>query len=167
MKNLSVNISYFHQFSPIFWIFWHLLVSKKLMTSAYNRWCSHFFHFYRFFNNCIKLCWYYISSSWNMKEGGGKIEIDLPAEKTTLKKPSLIRVNVIKDWTIAREKTMLISEKIFKFSLLLSFYFFFFFFEENTTNEILTTGFLASLTSFWFSSRGFIKSTKSVWQYLF
>ena len=32
-----------------------------------------------------------------MKEGGGKIEIDLPAEKTTLKKPSLIRVNVIKD----------------------------------------------------------------------
>ena len=127
MKNLSVNISYFHQFSPIFWIFWHLLVSKKLMTSAYNRWCSHFFHFYRFFNNCIKLCWYYISSSWNMKEGGGKIEIDLPAEKTTLKKPSLIRVNVIKDWTIAREKTMLISEKIFKFSLLLSFYFFFFF----------------------------------------
>ena len=130
MKNLSVNISYFHQFSPIFWIFWHLLVSKKLMMSAYNRWCQHFFHFQhtlnRFFNNCIKLCWYYISSSWNMKEGGGKIEIDLPAEKTTLKKPSLIRVNVIKDWTIAREKTMLISEKIFKFSLLLSFYFFFF-----------------------------------------
>ena len=23
----------------------------------------------RSFNNCIKLCWFYISSSWNMKEG--------------------------------------------------------------------------------------------------
>ena len=65
-----------------------------------------------------------------MKEGGGKIEIDAPAEKTTLKKPSLIRINLIKDRTIAREKTMLISEKIFKFSLLLSFYFFFFFWRK-------------------------------------
>ena len=83
-----------------------------------------------------------------MKEGGGKIEIDAPAEKTTLKKPSLIRINLIKDRTIAREKTMLILKKIFKFSLLLSLYIYFFFFEENNTNEILTTGFLASLTSF-------------------
>ena len=33
MKNFSVNISYFHQFSSIFWIFWHFLVTKKLMTS--------------------------------------------------------------------------------------------------------------------------------------
>ena len=83
-----------------------------------------------------------------MKEGGGKIEIDAPAEKTTLKKPSLIRINLIKDRTIAREKTMLILKKIFKFSLLLSLYIYIFFFEENNTNEILTTGFLASLTSF-------------------
>ena len=68
-----------------------------------------------------------------MKEGGGKIEIDLPAEKTTLKKPSLIRVNVIKDWTIAREKTILISEKIFKFSLYwasICFFFFVFFWRK-------------------------------------
>ena len=57
--------------------------------------------------------------------GGGKVEIDAPAEKTTLKKPSLIRVDLIKDQTIAREKTMLISKKTFKFSLLLSLYFFF------------------------------------------
>ena len=65
-----------------------------------------------------------------MKEGGGKIEIDAPAEKTTLKKPSLIRINLIKDRTIAREKTMLILKKIFKFSLLLSLYFFFFFLKK-------------------------------------
>ena len=37
MKNFSVNISYFHQFSSIFWIFRHFPVTKKLMTSAYNR----------------------------------------------------------------------------------------------------------------------------------
>ena len=58
--------------------------------------------------------------------GGGKVEIDAPAEKTTLKKPSLIRVNLIKDQTIAREKKMLISKKTFKISLLLRLYFFFF-----------------------------------------
>ena len=29
----------------------------------------------RLFNNCIKSCWYKISSSWKMKEGeGGQIE---------------------------------------------------------------------------------------------
>ena len=44
MKNYSVNISFFHQFSAIFWIFWHFLITKKLMTSsAYNSWCQHFF----------------------------------------------------------------------------------------------------------------------------
>ena len=32
-----------------------------------------------------------------MKKGGGKIETDPPEEKTTLKKPSLISVNLIKD----------------------------------------------------------------------
>ena len=31
------NISYFHQFSSIFWIFRHFPVTKKLMTSACNR----------------------------------------------------------------------------------------------------------------------------------
>ena len=37
-------ISYFHRFSSNFWIFWHFLVTKKLMTSAYNTWCQHFSH---------------------------------------------------------------------------------------------------------------------------
>ena len=36
-KNFFVNTSYYHQFSSIFRIFWHFLVTKKLMTSAYNR----------------------------------------------------------------------------------------------------------------------------------
>ena len=45
MNNFSVNISYFHQFSSIFRIFWYFLVTKKLMTSACNIWCQHFFTF--------------------------------------------------------------------------------------------------------------------------
>ena len=45
MENFSVNISYFHQFSSIFQIFWHFLVTTKLMTSTYNRWCQDFFTF--------------------------------------------------------------------------------------------------------------------------
>ena len=34
-----------NRLSSIFQIFWHTLVTKKLMTSAYNRWCHHFFTF--------------------------------------------------------------------------------------------------------------------------
>ena len=45
MKNFFVNISYFHHFHQFFGFFWHFLVMKKLMTSAYNRWCPHFFIF--------------------------------------------------------------------------------------------------------------------------
>ena len=41
------------------------------MTLAYNRWPHHVFYFQpilsRLFNNCIKLHWYWISFSWNMK----------------------------------------------------------------------------------------------------
>ena len=43
-NSLSI-LANFHQFSSIFWIFWHYLVTKKLMASAYNRWCQHFFTF--------------------------------------------------------------------------------------------------------------------------
>ena len=59
---------------------------NKLMTSAYNRWCKHFFSFQpiliRLFNKFIKLCWYCLSSSWNM----------IPQEKTAFENPCLIRV---------------------------------------------------------------------------
>ena len=50
---------------------------------------SAFFHFQhtlnRLFKNCMKLYWYWTSSSWNMK--GKPI-----GKNTTLKKPSLFRV---------------------------------------------------------------------------
>ena len=92
MENLSVSISYFHQFLSIFWILWHFFVSKKLMMSA-------FFHFQhalnRLFNNYQKFCWSWISSSWNMKGGGGSNW--QPQGKTTFKKPILIKV---KDWIL-------------------------------------------------------------------
>ena len=38
---LAIFINY-HQF---FRNFWHFIVTKKLMTSAYNKWCQHFFTF--------------------------------------------------------------------------------------------------------------------------
>ena len=45
-------------FSAIFRVFWHFLVTKKLMKSAYNRLCWHFFYFQpnlnRLFNSYIK-----------------------------------------------------------------------------------------------------------------
>ena len=55
MRNFSVNIS---QFSSIFFIFWHFLVTKKLVTSAYNRWCQHFFTFNILQTDCLTIYWY-------------------------------------------------------------------------------------------------------------
>ena len=67
------------------------------MTSAYNRWCQQLFYVQptlkRLFNNCIKLYWYQISSSWNMKRESNWPP-PLQKKKTTLKKPSLIRVKI-------------------------------------------------------------------------
>ena len=92
---ISVNISYFYQFSSIFWIFWHFLVTKKLILPAYNRLCQHFLQFRHtlntLFKNCIKLYWYQISFPEICKE----VQIDPFHEKTILKKPSRIRVNFI------------------------------------------------------------------------
>ena len=39
MKVFPVNINYFHRFSGFFL---PSLVTKNVMTSAYNRWCQHF-----------------------------------------------------------------------------------------------------------------------------
>ena len=44
-RNSVSILANFHQFSSLFWIFWHYLVKKKLMMSAYNRWCQHFVTF--------------------------------------------------------------------------------------------------------------------------
>ena len=53
MGIFSLNIN-----TSIFRVFWHFFVTKKLMKSAYNRWCRHFFYFQptlnRLFSNFIK-----------------------------------------------------------------------------------------------------------------
>ena len=105
MMNFSASISYFHRFSSIFWnffVFCHFLVTKKLMTSAYNRWCQHFFHFQltlnRLFNNFIKLYSYLISFSWNMKEwamGWGRvIKLTPDRKKLPSKSPALLELTI-------------------------------------------------------------------------
>ena len=43
IKNVSFNISCFRQCLSIFWIFWHFLVTQKLITSAHNMLYQHFF----------------------------------------------------------------------------------------------------------------------------
>ena len=63
-KHAEKNENFLFQcqlFSAIFRIFWHFLVTKKLIASAYNRWRQHFLpstYSKSFFNSCIKLCWY-------------------------------------------------------------------------------------------------------------
>ena len=44
---IVINISYCHltQFFVFGFFFWHFLVTKKLMTSEYNKWCQNFFTF--------------------------------------------------------------------------------------------------------------------------
>ena len=65
-KIVFVNINYFYQFLD----FLTFLVASKLIMSSYNRWCHDFFFLQptsnNLFNNCIKLSWYWICSSWNM-----------------------------------------------------------------------------------------------------
>ena len=67
----------------IFWIFWHFLVTNKLMTTKCNRWYQHFSYIQRawnkLINSFIKLYWFWISSSWNMK--GRRGQIDPPHKK--------------------------------------------------------------------------------------
>ena len=55
MNTFSVDINYFHQFSTIFWIFWDFLVTKKLMTSTYNRLCQHFLTFNMLETDCLTI----------------------------------------------------------------------------------------------------------------
>ena len=55
MNTFSVDINYFHQFSTIFWIFWDFLVTKKLMTSTYNRLCHHFLTFNMLETDCLTI----------------------------------------------------------------------------------------------------------------
>ena len=41
-RNSLLTLANFHQFSSVSWIFWHYLVTKTLMMSAYNRWYQNF-----------------------------------------------------------------------------------------------------------------------------
>ena len=95
----------------IFWDFWHFLVVKNLMTYAYEKWRQHCFYHRHALNtlssNTIKLYCFWISSAWNIK--GDKIvqpahthththtHTHARTEKSTFKKPSIIRFNVLKE----------------------------------------------------------------------
>ena len=54
-RNYMSILANFYQFSSIFWIFWHYLVTKKLMASAYNRWCQHFFTINILWIDCLTI----------------------------------------------------------------------------------------------------------------
>ena len=77
-------------FVSIFRTFWHFLVTKKVMMSAYNR----FFYFQsslnRFFNSCVKLYWYSISFSWNIN---GWSNWAPPQKKLPSKSPALLGIS--------------------------------------------------------------------------
>ena len=68
MKNLFANISYYNRFSSIFRIFWHLLITKKLMMSACNKQCQHFFFFSHTLNGLFKEIYYLTSLENHMKK---------------------------------------------------------------------------------------------------
>ena len=51
----------------------------------------------RLFNNCTELYWYWIRSTWNIKGGLGSVKLTphpSPSERTVLKKPTLIRLEI-------------------------------------------------------------------------
>ena len=62
--SLSIFLWLFLAIFIIFLIFWHFLVTKKRMMTAYNRWCQHFFHFQRtsnkFCNNCKSFSYFFL-----------------------------------------------------------------------------------------------------------
>ena len=48
---LTISIN-FHKFSGFFW---HFFVTKKLMTSTYNKWCHHFSTFHILWIDCLTI----------------------------------------------------------------------------------------------------------------
>ena len=84
MNIFFVNINYFHQY---FGLFGHFLFANEqidVVSIFYLKPTSN-----RLFNNCIKLFWYWINSSWNMKGKRG-CQIDLPQKKLPSKSPTLL-----------------------------------------------------------------------------
>ena len=84
-----------------FWIFFKISCYDENNGVSIWQMISAVFYFqptlYSFFNNCIKLYWYYISSSWKSKgwggcgRGGGRVKLTLSShapEKKISKIPS-------------------------------------------------------------------------------
>ena len=125
MKNFSFDINYFHRFSSIFWIFLTFPRYKETNEVSLQQMMSAFFDFQhawnRLFNNSIKLYWYQLRSSWNIKGGRGKGEggqIDSPPEKNTLKKHSFITVN-----STGFDKCNLVKVRYYVFQVIISMIF--------------------------------------------
>ena len=72
-----------------FSILWHSVITKKLMTSACSKWCQHFFAF----NLLLILDELFFSG--DIKGGNKLTSSHPPQEKTSLQKPSLIRVKSV------------------------------------------------------------------------
>ena len=80
----------------VFQIFWHFLVTKKLMTSAYNRWCHHFSYFQSTLNRLLNNIQNFIDIRLVILEKWRGVKLTPSSEKATFKKPSLTRFNILK-----------------------------------------------------------------------
>ena len=91
MKTLSCQ---YELFSSSFRIFLQFLVTKKLTTSAYNRWCWRLFIFNLLYIGCWTIVASYIDIFIFIYERGFTLTPTRPRpqKKTTPKKPILIRV---------------------------------------------------------------------------
>ena len=101
MNIFFVNISYFQQFASIFLIFWNFLVTKKLMTLAYNKWCQHAFTFNIHQIDCLTIVHSYIDIRLAFLE-----MLRRRSGENYPKMPSLIRVSSYKINSLSeREQT--------------------------------------------------------------
>ena len=94
--SLSIFLWLFLAIFIIFWIFWHFLVTKKRMMTAYNRWCQHFFSFNVLQINSLTIVKVFHVSSWNVTTQYDPLNLtplSSSPEKTNLRKPSFIRFN--------------------------------------------------------------------------
>ena len=78
-KTWRLSLSILAIFSNLyhFFGFFDITMLQKTNEVSLYQMMSTFFHFQhtsnKLFNNCIKLYYYYTSSSWNMKWGGGDV----------------------------------------------------------------------------------------------
>ena len=72
---------------------------KESNDVKYNRWCQHFLFnlqptLNRLFNSCVKLYWYLISCSRNMKDLNWRIDASFSQKKLPSKRPVLSGLKV-------------------------------------------------------------------------